>query len=212
MKRFSIFKKSSEFYWSNNKVIYPLIFACLLILVIKNGNGIIETNSFNKVLLGLMLLIYICGIILSLIGIPKTEPLQGKLEGFLTFEMDSIQIENESFLLEKIKTIEITNNDYYGKLVGSSKGNFNSVYSNGVNNNIKIKLYTDEVKICNYELYNSNDLQKIRSELINYYLNGKIEFENLANILGQKSHKEELKIEIEKISTTANSRFKRLGF
>ena len=56
------------------------------------------------------------------------------------------------------------------------------------------------MKICNYELYNSNDIQKIRDELINYYLNGKIELDNLANALGEKSRSEiaELKLEIEK--------------
>jgi hypothetical protein len=200
MKRFSIFKKSSKFYWSNNRVIYPIIFTCLLILVIKNGSGTLEKNVLNNTLLGIMLITSICGMILRLIGIPKAEPLQGEIDGFLTFEMNSIQIENEIFEIEKIKNIEITNDDYYGKIVSSGKGNFNSARSNGVENFIKLKLYSGELKICNYELYNSNDIQKIRDELINYYLNGKIELDNLSYVLGEKSRSEkaELKLEIEK--------------
>ncbi len=200
MKRFSIFKKSSKFYWSNNRIIYPIFFTCLLILFIKNGSGIIEKNTLNNTLLGIMLITFICGMILRLIGIPKAEPLQGEIDGFLTFEMNSIQIGNEVFEIEKIKNIEITNDDYYGKIVASGRGNFNSPRSNGVENFIKLKLYSGELKICNYELYNSNDIQKIRDELINYYLNGKIELDNLANVLGEKSRSEiaELKLEIEK--------------
>lgn len=200
MKRFSIFKKSSKFYWSNNRVIYPIIFTCLFILILKNGSGTLEKNVLNNTLLGIMLITFVCGMILRLIGIPKAEPLQGEIDGFITFEMNSIQIGNQVFEIEKIKNIEISNDDYYGKIVASGKGNFNSPKSNGVENFIKLKLYSGELKICNYELYNSNDIQKIRDELINYYLNGKIEFENLANVLGENSRREiaELKLEIEK--------------
>jgi len=98
MKRFSIFKKSSKFYWSNNRIIYPIFFTCLLILFIKNGSGIIEKNTLNNTLLGIMLITFICGMILRLIGIPKAEPLQGEIDGFLTFEMnpDRSDIENSS--------------------------------------------------------------------------------------------------------------------
>jgi hypothetical protein len=176
----------------------------LVILLIANKGSVIEKNFLNNFILGIMLLTFACGIILGLIGIPKTEPLQGELDGFLTFEMDSIQIHNEIFYFEKIRNIEISNDDYYGKLVGNTKGNFNSPRSNGVSNYIKIKLYSGEFKTCNYEMYNSDDFQKVRSELINYYLNGKIEFENLANVLGEKSQREieEFKLEVEK---TANS-------
>lgn len=204
MQRFSIYIKSNKFYWSNNKIIYPILFICLIILLITNKGSVIEKNFLNNFLLGIMLLTFACGIILRLIGIPKTEPLQGELDGFLTFGIDFIQIHNEIFHFEKIRNIEISNDDYYGKLIGNSKGNFNSSSSNGVNNYVRIKLYSGEFKTCYYELYNSDDFQKIRRELINYYLNGKIEFENLANVLGEKSQHEieEFKIEVEK---TANA-------
>lgn len=204
MQRFTIYTKSNKFYWSNNKIIYPILFTCLVVLLIANKGSVIEKNFLNNFILGIMLLTFACGIILRLVGIPKTEPLQGELDGFLTFEMDSIQIHNEIFYFEKIRNIEISNDDYYDKLVGGSRGNFNSARSNGVGNYIRIKLYSGEFKTCYYELYNSDDFQKIRRELINYYLNGKIEFENLANVLGEKSQREieEFKIEVEK---TANA-------
>ncbi len=204
MQRFTIYTKSNKFYWSNNKIIYPILFTCLVVLLIANKGSVIEKNFLNNFILGIMLLTFTCGIILRLVGIPKTEPLQGELDGFLTFEMDSIQIHNEIFYSEKIRNIEISNDDYYDKLVGGSRGNFNSARSNGVGNYLRIKLYSGEFKTCYYELYNSDDFQKIRRELINYYLNGKIEFQNLANVLGEKSQREieEFKIEVEKIANS----------
>jgi hypothetical protein len=213
MQRFSIYNKSDKFYWSNNRIIYPIILTCLTIQLITNKGSIIEKNSLNNILLGIMFFAFISGMILRLIGIPKTEPLQGDIDGFLTFDMNSIQIDNEVFSLEMIKNIEISNDDYYGKLLAISKGNLNSPRSNGVDNYLKIKLYSGEMKMCNYELYNSADFQKIRRELINYHLNGKIGFENLANVLGEKNRNEikELKLEIESISTIANSHYNGFG-
>lgn len=205
MQRFTIYTKSNKFYWSNNKIIFPILFICLIIILTTNKGSVIEKNFLNNFLLGIMLLTFTCGIILRLISIPKTEPLQGELDGFLIFEMDSIQIQNEIFYFEEIRNIEISNDDYYGKLVGNTRGNFNSPRSNGVGNYIRIKLYSGELKICNFELYNSDDFQKIRRELINYYLNGKIEFENLTNVLGEKSRGgiEEFKLEVEKTANTS---------
>ncbi|REH00766.1 hypothetical protein C8P67_10210 [Flavobacterium aquicola] len=213
MERFSIYNKSDKFYWSNNRIIYPIILICLTILLINNKGSIIEKNSLNNILLSIMFFAFVGGMILRLIAIPKTKPLQGNIDGFLTFDMNSIQIDNEVYSLEMIKNIKISNDDYYGKLIASTKGNLNSPRSNGVDNYLKIKLYSGEIKMCNYELYNSTDLQKIRRELINYYLNGKIEFENLANVLGEKNQKEikELKLEIEAISTITNSHYNGFG-
>lgn len=205
MNRFSIYNKSSKFYWNNNRVIYPIIFTCLLILLLKDGSGVLEKSAVNNILLGAILITFVCGIVLSLMGIPKTEPLRGEIDGFLTFEKNSIEIENEVFCLEKIESIEISNGDYYGKIINPGRGNFNSIRSNGVANFIKIKLYSGKLKICNFQLFNSYDMQEIRNELINYYINGKMELENLTNILGENTNKEiaTLKVEIEK-SITAN--------
>ena len=205
MNRFSIYNKSSKFYWSNNKVIYPILFTCLFILLLKNGTGVLENSALNNILLGIMLITFIFGMIFRLVGIPTAEPLQGKIDGFLTFEMNAIQMATEVFNLEEIKCIEISNDDYYGKIIDSGRGNFNSSRSNGVANFIELKLNSGETKICNFQLFNSYDIQKIRNELINYHINGKMEFENLANILGENNKKEiaTLKVEIEK-SITAN--------
>ena len=163
MKRFSIFKKSSKFYWSNNRVVYSIIFICLIVLLIKNGSVTLEKNSINNTILGIILVTFISGMTLRFIGIPVTEPLQGEIDGFLTFEMGSVEIGNDRIKIDTIRNIEISNEDYYGKIVASGTGNFNSCRSNGVANIIKLKLYSGELKKCNFQMYNSNDIQKIRN-------------------------------------------------
>lgn len=204
--RFRLFIKSNAFYWSKNKVLYSIMIACLIIYFFKVEILKIENNNFDNVVLVILIATLWIGIVLKFIGFTKTEPLNGKLEGFLIIDKNSININNRGFQFEEIKSIEISNDDYYGKLVGISKGNFNGALSNGVNNYIKIKLYSGEIIINYFELYYANDFQKLRNELINFYLNGKIEFENLASVLGEKSKKEinELKLEIEKMSVNDN--------
>jgi len=206
MNRFTIFIKSNKTIWTNNRVIYTILVSCFSILFFEKYFLQIEKSFSDNFFGGIIVFTLISGIILKIIGLTKTEPLKGKLEGSIIFEKNSIIANGDVFNLEKIKNIEISNDDYYGKIVNVSRGNFNGALSNGVNNLIKIKLYSGENKFYNYQLYNSNDFQKIRNELIIYYLNGKIEFENLSNILGEKSKQEikELKLEIEEIATTTN--------
>lgn len=198
--KFKIFTKSHKFYWTNNNIIYSIMFFCLFVVFINNGTGIIKRNLINNISLIIFFIALITGAILKFIGFSKYELLKGKLDGFLIFEMNSIQIDNEIFTLNKIRFIEITNDDYYGKLTGYSKGNFDGALSNGVNNHIKIILNSGEIIWRNYELCNANDFLEIRSELINYYRKGKMELDNLANVLGESSYDEipELHNELQK--------------
>ncbi len=201
--QFKIFKRTNEFYWSNNKVIYSILFICLGLLYLKNDVLEIERNLFDNIIFGILMITFCCAIILKFIGFTKTEPLGGNFIGNLIFHMDSIQINDEIFPLETIRNIEISNNDYLGKLVGISKGNFNGALSNGTNNTFKMKLYSREVKIFNFEICDLLDFIDVKQELINYYLNGKLEFENLANLLSEKSCEDKvwLKKQIEEAST-----------
>jgi hypothetical protein len=134
----------------------------------------------------LLLGAFFLGIILKLFRIFKPDPLRGELDGFLTFELNQITAEEKIFKLDEIKKIRITNDDYYGKLIGSGKS-FNSNLSNGVNNLCEIILLDGTSFVYNYELYNSDDLQKIKNELINYYKQSKLDFQNLTDILGVSS-------------------------
>lgn len=200
MQQFSIFKKTTKFYWTKNRIIYSILFVCFSISIIKQKIFGVEPNGFDAIFLGSAIIVLFGSLFVKLLGFTKPDSLRGELDGFITFNRNEIIIDKNIINLSDIVKIEITNEDYYGKLKSSSKGDFNSSLSNGVDNKLTVELNSGLKETVNYELYNANDFQKIRKELINYYRNGKIDFENLANVLGEKSREEieELKIETAK--------------
>lgn len=200
MIKFSIYKKSGKFYWTTEKIIYITMFSSLVIGFIADKAFKSENSYFNKIFIGITVLAFFSGIINKFIGFTKIEKLGGILDGYIVFKSNSIEIENNSFELNEIKRIEIYNDDYRGKLIHTSSGNFGPALSNGTRNYLILFLISGEQKKVNFELINSYDFQKIRTELINYHVKSKIDFWSLANILGEKSSKEtsELTEEIKK--------------
>lgn len=190
--RFSIYKKSSKFYWSTNRVVYPILFICFGLIFILEKNKYIQ-SPLGKTLAIIGLASWGCGLLLKLINIPKTKPLKGKIEGFITFENDKIFIESKEFLLSEIKTISISNEDYYGKITYAGKGDLNSIRSNGVDNSIILELNSGKTIKSQFQLYNAWDFENIRGILIKYYSEGKLSFENLAKVLGVTSKQEKAK-------------------
>jgi hypothetical protein len=197
MNKFAIFKKSKKFYWSTNKIYYCTLFSLL-------GLGYVSDKLLNPidypfqwVIITTMLL----GLFLKFKGFTEIEPLRGTLEGDLIFEKDSIMIDNKLYTLDEINKIKISNDDYRSKLINISKGNIGPALSNGTNNYLVIFLKSKEPIKVFFELINSNDFQKIKPILIEYYLKGKIDFEEMTYVLGEKNSSDirELKEEINKI-------------
>jgi hypothetical protein len=208
MQKFSIYTKSNKFYWSAEIITYSIIFFCCGVMLFKQKVLNIEENLIDKVFMWLVVNTFMFGVILKLYNIGRFEPIRGKFEGYLLFEKDKITVCEEIYPIEKIRTIKISNDDYSGKLVNTSKGNLGPALSNGTRNFIIIYFESGESKRYQFELNNSNDFQKLRREFISYYLNGKIEFDEAAKVLGEKSRSEvaEFKTEIEKERTITNSR------
>ncbi|MFN3969700.1 hypothetical protein [Flavobacterium sp.] len=206
--KFTIFKKSKKFHWTVEKIIYTIIFSSLALGYISEKVFDSEQNYVSKTCMAIALIGFFAGLVTKFIGFSQFEKLQGILDGYLVFKVDSIEIENREYNLNEIKRIVISNDDYSGKLVGTSRGHLGPALSNGTGNHIILFLNSRESKKVNFEMINSNDFQKVRNELINYHVNSKIDFWSLAHILGEKSTTEiaELTSEIEKFSTIANSR------
>jgi len=198
MNRFSIFKKSDKFYWSINKIYYCALFSII-------GFSYIFGKLLNLVdftFLWLAVIVMIAGILLKFKGFTEIEPLRGNLEGDLIFEKESLIVNKKQYLLDEIHKIQISNDDYIGKLINFTQGNIVPALSNGTNNHLIIFLKSKETIKVFFELINSNDFQKAKPILIEYYLKKKIDFEELKYVLGEKSLQDirELKEEITRIS------------
>ncbi|MCK8143357.1 hypothetical protein MW871_15810 [Flavobacterium sp. I-SCBP12n] len=186
MNKFAIYKKNGKFYWSANKIYYCTLFTLL-------GLGYIFQNIFKpveKISYWLAIATLIIGVIIKIRNSTLAESLQGTLEGDLIFSKEEITINEKSYSLTEIIKIKINNDDYIGKLINSSKGNIGPALSNGTNNSVILFLKSKETKVAKFELINSDDIQKIRTILIEYHLKEKIDFWELANVLGEKSSSE----------------------
>ena len=188
MQRFNIYKKSKKFNWSNTLIIFSLIISLFVISLLKQYFFNPEKGLFDEIIMKLMLGLFLLGLILKTIGLTKPKILDEEFSGFLEFYKDYIIIDDERFKIEEIKSIEISNNDYYGKPQEAT--GFDSSLSNGVNNQILLRLNSGKTKSYNFELYNEHDMTKIEEELFYYYSKGKIDFFELAKILKIESKTE----------------------
>jgi hypothetical protein len=200
MVKFSIYTKPTKFYWSAEIIIYSIIFFYCGVMFFKQKVLNLEENLIDKIFMWLAVCTFMFGVILKFYNLGKFEPIRGKFEGYLIFEKDKVTVCDEIYPIEKIRKIKISNDDYSGKLVNISKGNLGPALSNGTRNFIIIYFESGESKRHQFELINSDDFQKVRQELINYYLLGKIDFNEVADVLGEKNRNEiaEFKVEIEK--------------
>lgn len=150
---------------------------------IKEDEGLFE-EIIMKLMFGLFMLLFI----FKTIGLVKVKPTNEELSGFLEFYKDYIVIDQEKFKMNEIKSIEISNNDYYGKPNGTS--DFESSLSNGINNQILLRFNSGISKSYNFELYNECNMEKVEEELFSYYSQGKIDFFELTKILKIQSKTE----------------------
>jgi hypothetical protein len=159
----------------------------------------LEKNFIDVTFSSLAVSAILFGVILKFYNLSKCEPIRGIILGYLSFEKDKITVCDEIYSIQKIRNIKISNDDYSGKLVHTSSGNLGPALSNGTRNFIIIYFESGESKRHEFVQINSNDFQKVRQELIYYYHLGKIDFDDVANVLGEKSRNEikEFKLEIE---------------
>ena len=181
MNRFPIFIKSNKFLWTNNKIILTIFLISISLCLFNQTYIHFREDIINESLGAIMMICLLAGTAAKL---NSKHPLNGKLNGFITFEQKFIQADIEIFEIEKIKKIEISNKDYYKKLTSSNGGNFNSMFSNGVDNTLKLYLISGKEIKYNFQQKNDNELIIEKEKLINYTLNGKLPFLNLIEILG----------------------------
>lgn len=190
MPKFSIYIKSNKFYWSPEIITYSILFFCCGVMLFKQEVLNLEPNFIDEIFIWLTVGTFMFGVILKLYNLNKTEPLRGILDGYLSFEKESITVTSEIYPIEKIRSIKISNDDYVGRLAHISSGNLGPALSNGTNNFVIIYFESSTSKRYDFELINSDDFQKVRETLIYYHLIGKIDYWELANILGEKSTSE----------------------
>lgn len=190
MIKFQLFIKSQKFHWSTNSIIYAILFSLLFLWLLIDKVFNLEKSILSKTLAWMCVITFSVGVILKFLNMGRVKPLHGELIGFIFFDDNSILINDREIFLSDLKKIYITNDDYYGKLVEISRGNFGPSLSNGTNNFVELVFLDNSREKYQYELVNQYDFFNIKSSLIKYHLAGKIDFEDLASLIYAKSSRE----------------------
>ena len=194
MYQFKIYTEKKSFQPSRNELFYSSAFICSLPLIIslyilKLKNIPIYISSLFYITIAIPLI----GKILRLINRNNYRPLNGVLNDTMTLEIEKISINETEFELSKIKKIEFLSCwDYKGLSSMSAYRNsdLNNPLSNGVRNTIKITMENNVIHIFYFQQLYKREICNAKTELINYYLSGKLHFLNLIDTLGISDYEE----------------------
>jgi hypothetical protein len=185
-EKFGIYIADKKIHWSTNKIIYTVMFLVIgLYYLLQEIVGL--NKSTEKGFQYIFVLTFFIALISKFINFPKVEKSNGRIDGYITFLDNEIVIKERTYLLNEIKKIKISNDDYLGRLANYTSGNFGPALSDGTNNHMSFFFESGESKRYRYQLLSSDDFQKVRDQLINYHQKGKIDFWELADVLGEKS-------------------------
>jgi len=164
--------KNIPFYkkWVTSELI---TWCCLTILMLCIG--ILSLNKeFLKIsfLENLSLLLAILSLLLLIIAGFKRffehEKLNGKLQGEISLNENSIIINNETYLFNKIKDFKIGFGNKYGDLTGNTK--IGPMYSQGLNNSVSFYNESKYIEVF-FQLKTENQLNSLKQDLYFYVIN-----------------------------------------
>ena len=126
-------------------------------------------------------------ILMYFISFTRTRKLRGHFEGNLELKMDDITINDKKYSLTNIKSIEFYANDFRGRFETSTKST-NPRCSQGVDNQCKIVMNTGEKIVAKFLIEFENQLKESEDVIMHYFKEGKIQPQNVMQILGINSY------------------------
>ncbi|MHA3788072.1 hypothetical protein ACX0HA_07670 [Flavobacterium hauense] len=187
MNSFKIYIPVKKFYFTPDRIIYSLAGLGSLpmafeLFILKHESS--EVSKFSIGCFWICGLAVFGGVIVRAIYASKLKPLQGKIEGSVVFNNDSITINTDEYSLENLEKISFTHfNDYLGKKQ-SDKSYYNDGVSNGVENTVILTLKSGRTITCHFQQQYRYQLRELRPQLVYYHNEGKLHFLNLIDILG----------------------------
>ncbi len=189
---FNIFIQEKTKYLSSTFYINIISFTSLSIgwLIFKAQKN--HFNFYSKLFIIISFIVYfIIGLFLSVTRKHRSKPLLGKIDGKLTFSLNSISINDKEYNLEQINLIELQVFDFlnYTPLY-QMIGDFNAGLSNGTNNTITLKLIDGNSITVKFQQKEKNEIFIVKDFLINYYRKKKMTMDDLLSIFQISGYKE----------------------
>lgn len=187
MNSFRIFRPDNKFYWTNNRIIYTIIIVGIVPAIIECIITFDDriTNPISLIGIFVTAVSFMLGIFIGFFGYSRYEPLLGVFKGEIVFSNDAITVEGNTFLIEDVQTIFISNFDYKGRIEINPRDrlNFNGKMSQGINNSVSLRLNSGDIITCNFQQEGQFNMENIRHQLIHYNKLGKLDMVNLNEIL-----------------------------
>ncbi|MFN3968306.1 hypothetical protein [Flavobacterium sp.] len=168
---FQIFKSDNKtFHWDINNILFVLILVFGFIKILNIGY---ISKIADKGLIGVI----IVGIILLIANIFRKKPLNGKLQGTLTFNSDHIEIDDRKIEINKLKKIFLRIDDYEGYSHPQTRAALFPTISNGTNNLLELELKTGEKIKLFFQMEYENQVEELRPFMVTLVQNNIIEVE-----------------------------------
>ena len=198
-----IFEHKKGFFLSIENQILIILTAVLFLLVFLERSENFDFGNFVTYI-GVIWMLTLVGILIS--NFFSYERKKGKFKGKLELEENSIRVNKVIYELEEISDILVNAFDYEGRFINATS-QFTRHLSNGLDNEIIIKLKNGTEVKCHFFQSKGHRIKNFRDMLISYHLNGKMSWLNLLNVLEIEKYKEiqEFKrtLKIKKIANNA---------
>jgi len=174
-----IFEHKKGFFISTESLILILLTGIIFILGYLNSTPDFDFGNWFIYIL-IIWLLYFIGYMFSNFFLHEHK--NGEFNGKIELEDDSIIINKSKYELNEINKIMIHSHDYEGQFVNGTF-EFARHISNGLNNEMKLKLSNGNEINCHFLQTKGQRIKNFRDVLINYHLKGKMSWLHLLNIL-----------------------------
>ncbi|WP_172277034.1 hypothetical protein [Chryseobacterium sp. LAM-KRS1] len=184
-KAFNIYKPANGFVWTRERLIYiligiPFLTVAFVLYILKVPEK--EIPGWFAWIIGIPMFIAFIG---GFINVWFPEQLKGRMEGKLIFEKEKITVDNEVFLTQNLKYVEIVQNDHKGRFI--IRNGADGAFSQGCNNYLKIRLLDNEERKVLFQIKQPGELLQISNQLNFYIEQGLMTKEARNNILNYTS-------------------------
>lgn len=181
-----IFEHKKGFFISTENQILILLTGIVFLFSYLNSTQYFDFGNWLILILVIWVL-YVAGCMISNFFLHECK--NGEYKGKLELQLDSIIINKTKYELNDIKKISIRSNDYEGQFVNTSF-EFTRKLSNGLNNELVLKLTDGNEVQCNFFQTKGQRIKHFKELLTNYHLKGKISWLHLLSVLEMEDYDE----------------------
>ncbi|MDO7171822.1 hypothetical protein [Mariniflexile sp. AS56] len=142
----------------------------------------IVPETISKISVGFLIFNLILVIVIQIISHFLYQSLSGAFDGEIILNDDSINLGEKTLAISTIKKLEVFIQDYKGMHIWHQK-TLKPKLQQGVKNAMKIELISGDILSVNFLQAYKNEFQKSSEYLKKYYLEGKIHFLHLIDLL-----------------------------